>query len=1540
MSERMCRSIQTEILQDWFQLPLDEVVGVKAPAFRVQEKWLLGVPVLNVEPKTFCKLRRESEESLLAVLRRLQFAFPPTSLNRDCLLVQVDISDVQATDFSAPDTGLRYQPEDGLVRLVRGIDDLFARDAGLVDADTLRGINFMSDQNSNWRARPVFISSTFKDMQAERDYLRSHIFPRLEERLRERHHYFEPIDLRLGVESAESGTEEARELLVLKVCLDEIQRSRPFLIVILGDRYGWVPPPERMRTATREVGFTTEVRGKSVTALEIEFGVLKEHPDQRQRCFLYFRKPLPYDRMPLEVAQQYSDALSSDPGVRGGHRQLQALKEHILADPELGPSVHAYDATWDPSTGRVTGLQEWGEMVFQHLRAVLDEETRDFVSQPPQTLEQRERAALNEFTVQCSRDFTGREELLAQLLGIVRSAAVDGATWGVCVTGSAGSGKSAVLAELYQRLATDDGPLILANAAGATPRGAEPDAMLRRFIGELATALGIDDPLPKNAGPDDVDATFASLLTRAAQQRRVIVLLDALDQFDPTPRGQHLSWLRARQWPANARIIATGITGTAPVDALIKNNGVETIDLPALEAPEVTKIARFVWARYHRQVNPEVLRTLEGKKLPDGSSAAGNPLWLTLALEQLNLLDADDFARAEREFTGSAAERLHALLVDTATRMPSDVPELYGWLLEQTEKTFGAPHARAFAVLIAFARFGWRESDLLALVPTAARLLFPQKTVPAFDELSLASIRRAFRAHLIRRGADGQLDFFHAQMRQAVQARILDDGKQVKAIHRAIADHLVSLAKGDPLRERELMVHLIKGDDAEHAAQMLANVEGTYSLSTAFGFSASTHVIQALARHISLGDTERPSANLQWVIKLLAGSNLSSEQIGNIASRFNSDLDAALANTTDLGSRRIVIGSAKDALQRLANDDPANNVWQHGLSLSLNILGNLAKAQGDLDSARHYFDESRTVGQHLATRRAASNSAPQDLFIPPEEKDHITGAQGQQASALNWNSFLENEVNLQDVESIDAQIQSIDDQINELKARQKRNEDEMQELRAEDNTSRLAEQEGLCASLDYLGDIAVAQGDLTSALRYFNDSKAIREQIAASDPYYAQWLRDLTVPPNELSSNLWIPPSRTVWQNNLAVSLGRLGNLAMRRGDLADASRNLIESQAILERIIARDPTNIQGRQLEWQFNLAKSNVCLGDIAEAKGDMAEASRRYSASKVVFERLVASNPSNTDWQRGLALSLSNLGHIAMKKGDMAVAMGCFKESHAIFERNAAKDPTNTERQRDLCMSDDNLATLAHAQGDIPEALRLRTAVNEIVRRLAASSPTDAECQRGLAVSQRKIGEVLGEQGDFAGALAAYREALAIWQRLAATDPSNAGWQSDLWVTCWMAAAMAENTGSDEAAKWWRKAYETLSAMKLRGIMPPTDEQYLVELKENLELSESATRGASATVHIPNPLAQRRGEFNVDELDDSGITRVHDGLATKDAAGVSALPSAPVDIPAPQPGADKNRAAIRNLRYKIDLKRWRALPFWKRLRAAKPKPPKGI
>ncbi len=39
---------------------------------------------------------------------------------------------------------------------------------------------------AGWQTRPVFVSSTFRDMQSERDWLRERVFSELEERLRQR----------------------------------------------------------------------------------------------------------------------------------------------------------------------------------------------------------------------------------------------------------------------------------------------------------------------------------------------------------------------------------------------------------------------------------------------------------------------------------------------------------------------------------------------------------------------------------------------------------------------------------------------------------------------------------------------------------------------------------------------------------------------------------------------------------------------------------------------------------------------------------------------------------------------------------------------------------------------------------------------------------------------------------------------------------------------------------------------------------------------------------------------------------------------------------------------------------------------------------------------------------------------------------------------------------------------------------------------------------------------------------------------------------
>jgi hypothetical protein len=655
-----------------------------------------------------------------------------------------------------------------------------------------------------WQSRPVFVTSTFRDMQAERDWLHAHVFPALAERLRERFHHLEPIDLRWGVETVSAGEQQAKELLVLKVCLAEIKRSRPFLVALIGDRYGWRPPEERLCAAAMEAGFATDLRGKSVTALEIEYGIL-DSLEQRRLSRFYFRAPLPYGRMDPATAAEYSDLHSGEADADKAHERLEALKRRIRR--EMGDRVRDYRAEWDAEAGRVKGLRAWGEQVLEDVWSDLEESTREYVQAAPASWQQQETYVLEQFLEEKSHTFVGRQETVRNAMDFVLSPAGLDTPWGLVLTGGPGSGKSALFAHLARRLAGED-MLLLAHAAATGPRSGQVDILLRRWIGELAGYLGEPDPAEALAAPEDLEKQFAEFLSRAAQRIRVVCLLDALNQFERTPAARHLTWL-PELWPANARLLATSVPGSES-RAMLRRRGSLEAKLPVLDTAEAGYIMDTVCGRYHKTLHPAVRARLQEQRTPDGSLSCGIPLWVELAVQQLLLLDADDFARS-RQFEGGAEGQLHALLLAVAGELPPDVEGLCGYLLKRAEKLHGAAFARAFAELIAVSRTGWRETDFEALIPALAG--------EKWDPLRFAGLRRSFRAQLVQRGASGQWDFSHAQMRAAVERRSLADPALRMARHERIAAYLRGLG-GDPLRQTELMFHLIRGDLRQQAAEL------------------------------------------------------------------------------------------------------------------------------------------------------------------------------------------------------------------------------------------------------------------------------------------------------------------------------------------------------------------------------------------------------------------------------------------------------------------------------------------------------------------------------------------------------------------------------------------------------------------------------------------------------------------------------------------------------------------------------------------------
>jgi hypothetical protein len=107
----------------------------------------------------------------------------------------------------------------------------------------------------------VFVSSTFEDLQAERDVLQRDVFPKLRKLCEENGARFQAIDLRWGVRD-----EAALDQQTMEICVREIERCqqtgiKPNFIVLLGDRYGCARrclrtcrssfPPRRFRWGCR-----------------------------------------------------------------------------------------------------------------------------------------------------------------------------------------------------------------------------------------------------------------------------------------------------------------------------------------------------------------------------------------------------------------------------------------------------------------------------------------------------------------------------------------------------------------------------------------------------------------------------------------------------------------------------------------------------------------------------------------------------------------------------------------------------------------------------------------------------------------------------------------------------------------------------------------------------------------------------------------------------------------------------------------------------------------------------------------------------------------------------------------------------------------------------------------------------------------------------------------------------------------------------------------------------------------------------------------
>ncbi len=664
----------------------------------------------------------------------------------------------------------------------------------------------------------IFISSTFNDLEAERNALQENVFQRLRDLAMTRRCRFQAIDLRWGI-----SEEAALDQRTMNICLGEIERCqrispRPNFIILLGDRFGWRPLPyaipadeferllphlsksEHSLACWRE-GQPEDAQGwyrLDENAVPPEYVLLPRQPGSVYADYAAkVERPLV---SALERAARLAgldeDALAkyslsaTGQEIAKGAMQTQDACEHVFcyfreidglpqdnggcdfhdADPaaaekqyqlkarlkqQLPGNVHEYTAFWQSQGPTLDHLEALCEAVYADLSRVMLSEMTQLEAVDPLSMEN---IAHEEFGSERARNFVGRAEALKTIAGYIAGRNSQPQV----IWGASGSGKSALMARAVQE-ARQMHPqaVILTRFISATPGSSNGRALLEDLCRQITrTYEGDESAIPTEYR--DLMEAFPIRLALANASKPLIIFLDALDQLSAQDQADQLAWLPVNL-PEGVHMILSILPGM-PLERLM--NRLPSRALVQVEPMSLLEGVKILDAWLHG-ANRCLTEVQRGDILAKFKQCGGLPLYLKLAFEE---------AHRWRSFDGLPlqSDQLPGLSAD----IPGILHDLF-WRLEQ-ESNHGHKLVAKTLGYLAAARNGLSEDEILDVLwadPDVQADFFRRspkspQDIKALPVVIWSRLYLDLEPYLAWRQADGTelLGFYHRQLSEAVHS--------------------------------------------------------------------------------------------------------------------------------------------------------------------------------------------------------------------------------------------------------------------------------------------------------------------------------------------------------------------------------------------------------------------------------------------------------------------------------------------------------------------------------------------------------------------------------------------------------------------------------------------------------------------------------------------------------------------------------------------------------------------------------------------------
>ena len=783
--------------------------------------------------------------------------------------------------------------------------------------------------------KTVFVSSTFKDMHYERDAIREITAPLLNAEARKYGDELDFCDLRWGINTGELDTDEGSKK-VLDVCLDEIDRCEPPMVVLLGYRYGWIPEADLIKTAAERKHLELDDLEKSVTALEIEYGALCGKEKWRNTLF-YFRE--------IE-GDAPSDYLAED---KEHEEKISALKNRIK--DITGGKLKSYTLKWNGSG--FDGVNTFAEMLAEDIRAMIVPAWKEMENLTPW---ERERRTHWTFIREKNAMFRARQ---AEADKLVKDALSQPVT---IIKGEVGSGKSTLFSHMATEFEKTDWT-VLPFISGLTMENNSADDIIENSVYFIEEQLHFDhyidekDPRTgenKKHTPDEWRDKLAEMCSAYAKTgSKLLIMLDAADQLTPSEERdkQHFIPLSVSE---NIHFVMT-----CTMD--FKTPGREYYALRQLDDEDKQEVIGGILTRCRKEISGSVIN--EMLKL----QSSNNPLYLSLLVQRLLMMNSADFTDIRSKGDGMSAIEQHQLEL-IKNKCPDDLGEMSAALLNEAGKRINEKLVSKSAEYLAISRNGLRRKDLSALLGVE------------WAEVDFSHFVSYMNDCFLLRD-DGRYDFTHKSIRTGFRSQCRD----LDRVNSEIFEYFKELEADDAVRIREIVYHAIQADKKRFFVEYIIVHKG-YGNKSHINYAARDAYAQCI------------TDSGKWMIDVLkeAEKYEADDKLRNLSIFYNEDLNMAFFGSQKELEIKLQVLSANILFSEHLSNRLSTNECKNTLSLSCERVARIHTELGSRENqkrALELYAKVVEIREQLA-KELSTWKTKSDLSISYEELGEIYEAFG------------------------------------------------------------------------------------------------------------------------------------------------------------------------------------------------------------------------------------------------------------------------------------------------------------------------------------------------------------------------------------------------------------------------------------------------------------------------------------------------------------------------------------------------------------------